>query len=431
MTSGPDKAMIYRRWAWLFLTLICAVSIIGIAVPAGLGWDFANFYDAGRRAAAGQYADLYSPLSAIDGRPPQGSTGFFGAPLSAFFYAPLAGFQPATALAVFKFQNVLALGTTFGLLLGFYRPFVSRSVLEPWRFTALFAFLCLIYQPFWTIFRVGGQTTPTVLLLLTMGLIAHTKGRFWTSAMCVLGAGLIKPSLAPAILLLGCVSGVAYLWRTAALWTATGALSLLIMGWPVHAVFLENMIYRSQLKYSWFYNSSLEVLFITLREYFGQAAATGVLNLTLISVTYALRGAVVLTLLWLALRARRAPVVAAARRHLEFSLMMVFYIVWSPTLYEHYLSLLFPFLVYVVATNNHFSRQALVLVALIFIFAIGQNLIFINWIRYGFELNSLPELVGIALFKSAPVSLTMVLLWLHGRELIQSHSAPEWMRYEA
>lgn len=427
MVSPSDPTEIYRRWTWVFISLIGAGCIVGIAVPAGLGWDFANFYDAGRRIAAGQFADLYNPQSQIGGKPAQGITGFFGAPLSAVFYVPFALFPPKTALVVFKIQNALAFAATFVLLLRFYRPFVSGTRLEQSRFTALFAFLFLIYQPFWTIFRVGGQTTPTVLLILVVGLIAHTKGRFWASSLCVVLAALIKPSLAPAVVLLACIAGLAFLWRMAVLWAGAAALSVLLLGWPVHASFVDLMLRSSQWEYSWYYNSSLYIAIDIMR----QAAGTGVLRTVLLALTYGLKAAVVLTLLSIAWQARLEPWTAGARRHLSFILMMVFYLVWSPTVYEHYLSLLFPFLIYVIASHTYFSRQALLLIALIFFFSIGQNLILINWVRHGFQIDSLPELVAAGLFKSAPLVLTMVLFWRHTDELLHSHEAPAWTRFAA
>jgi hypothetical protein len=96
--------------------------------------------------------------------------------------------------------------------------------------------------------------------------------------------------------------------------------------------------------------------------------------------------------------------------------------------WEHYLALLFPLLIYVVAARGHFSPPAIAVVALIFVLSVGQNLILINWVRYGFQIDSLPELVGVALVKSAPLLLTMVLLWRHAGELLQSHAAPAWSR---
>ena len=407
-----------RRWTSGFIVAIVIGCLIGIIVPAGLGWDFANFYDAGRRVVAGQAADLYNPQSAIAGQPPQGSTGFFGTPLSAFFYVPLAFFSAKTALILFKIENVLAFAAVFTLLLRFYRRLVAGTPLEQSRFTAIFAFLFLIFQPFWTIFRVGGQTTPTMLLILSAGLIAHTSGRFWPSALSVVLAALIKPSFAPAVVFIALVSEWAFTWRMALLWLLAAGLSLLLLGWPVHIAFVNQMIESLGWVYSWYYNSSIYVWLDILRT-----------RVPLVIVlTYALKTSVVLTLAWFGWQARRASWTASARRHLCFLLMLVFYLVFSPTVYEHYLSLLFPFLIFIVASASSFSRQALTLVAVIFALSIAQNLILINWVRYGFEIDSLAELLFVALVKGAPLILTMVLLWRHRDEVLQSHATPAWGR---
>jgi hypothetical protein len=202
------------------------------------------------------------------------------------------------------------------------------------------------------------------------------------------------------------------------LWMSAAALSLLTLGWPVHVSFVNQMLESLGWEYSWYYNSSIYVWLDILRTR----------TPLVIILTYALKTAVVLTLAWFAWQARRANWTAGARRHLCFLLMMVFYLVFSPTVYEHYLSLLFPFLIFIVASSSAFSRQALALVATIFAFSIAQNLILINWVRYGFDIDSLPELLVVALVKGAPLLLTMVLLWRHRHEVLQSHAAPAWGR---
>jgi hypothetical protein len=63
------------------------------------------------------------------------------------------------------------------------------------------------------------------------------------------------------------------------------------------------------------------------------------------------------------------------------------------------------------------------MIAMIFFFSMGQNLIVVNWVRYGFAIDSLPELLFVALVKSAPLLLTMGVLWRHAGEVLQSHAA--------
>src|SRR5262249_27943151 len=193
------------------LILLLAGAVIGIAVPAGPGWDFANFYDTGARVAAGQLRDIYDPSTPIRGASPQGTMAFWGAPLSAIFYTPLGWLAPGTALILFKVQNTLAYFAALVLLYVHTRRFAGDSPEAQSRFGALFAFLALIYQPFWTVYRVGGQTTPTIVFLLTVGLLTHTAGkRLWT-VLCLMAIVLIKPAFLPILGILVLVSGVRFL----------------------------------------------------------------------------------------------------------------------------------------------------------------------------------------------------------------------------
>jgi hypothetical protein len=67
------------------------------------------------------------------------------------------------------------------------------------------------------------------------------------------------------------------------------------------------------------------------------------------------------------------------------------------------------------------------LIGTIFLFGMGQNLIFINILRAAHDFDSLSELVLIGLFKSAPLLLTLVFLWRHYGELFQSYASEQWV----
>lgn len=73
-----DRRLNTLRWlTQLSIGLIVVGCAVAVAVPAGHRWDFANFYDAGRRVAAGRIQDLYLAGSPIDGGPPQGVMAFW------------------------------------------------------------------------------------------------------------------------------------------------------------------------------------------------------------------------------------------------------------------------------------------------------------------------------------------------------------------
>jgi hypothetical protein len=416
----------YRRWTRACGALIVAMSLVGILVPAGLGWDFANFYDAGRRVAAGESANLYQPHSLIAGQPPQGTTGFYGTPISALFYLPISGARPTVALVLFKVANVAAFFATFVLLFRFYAPFAGSAPEARWAFAAWLSLLCLLYQPFWTVFRVGGQTTPFVLLAAAVALRCHVRGQFWGSAACLVVAALIKPSLAPPLLFLMLISGLAFFWRTAAVLAASGVLSLALLGWPVHLAFLDLMRHGSQLTYAWYYNSSLFILPDNLRTGLGPRATMGVYPAVLAALAWALRALAVATAAAPVVRSRVAHLSAAARRHIAIQMAFVLFLLLSLTVWEHYLSLLFPLLAYLIAVRRDLRRGAIALVAAIVVLAVGQNLILVNWLRAHVAFDSLTMLLTIALLKSGPLTLTVVLLWRYGRDLVATHRSPAW-----
>jgi hypothetical protein len=428
--QDPDRQRLatVRRLTGIIIVLIAAGCAVGVAVPAGHGWDFANFYDAGRRVATGQVQDLYTPGSPIAGAPPQGVMAFWGTPISAALYVPMGWFPPPVALALFKIQNVAAYAASLGLLFVFYRRFVPESPVARAQFGALFAFLCLIYQPFWTVFRVGGQTTPTVLLLFVLALVWHTRSRFWASAFCVVLAGILKPALAPALALLLCVSGVAFFTKAIVLLAAAGALSLVTMGWPAHTAFIGLMLGGVRDTFPWHLNSSLYVLIEHLRLGLGPRGETGFLRMLLAALPTGLKLVLLGTFAYLFFQSRRYQWSEAARRHFHMLLAILFFVLWSRTLWDHYLALLFIPLIYVVATRHYFSRGAMALVAGIFLLSIGQNLVLTEVLRTRLTLESLGSLLAIAVFKTGPLVLTLVLLWRHSHGLLRSHASPAWER---
>ena len=127
MPDSEQQVPRNRRLTVAAVLLIAIGNIVGIVVPAGAGWDIANFYDTGRRVAAGEVGNLYDPGTPIAGQPPQGELGFYGTPLSAYLFVPLAGLSPRWALVAFKVENAAALLLALGLLFTFHRRLVDQS----------------------------------------------------------------------------------------------------------------------------------------------------------------------------------------------------------------------------------------------------------------------------------------------------------------
>ena len=238
---------------------------MGIIVPAGLGWDFANFYDAGRRILAGQVSDLYSPRTPIDGQSPLSIQGFWGAPLSAFLYVPFALVSPAVGLVLFKIQTAIFSLAALILLYRHCQQFTQETAANAGRYAAVFALMALAYQPLWTAFRTGGQTTPFVFFLLVLTLRALAVDRPRTATLCFAAAVMVKPVLISAVVFFVVAGGFRYVRDMTEVFVMAALVSIGTMGWEVHARFVELMLTGMGWSVGWFYNSGLDVVFENLR----------------------------------------------------------------------------------------------------------------------------------------------------------------------
>lgn len=415
------RATHYRMLSGAIVAAILAGCVVGILVPAGLGWDFANFYDAGHRVAAGQVDDLYQQHRPIEGRPPQGEMRFWSAPLSAALLAPLGWLSPETALVAFKVQNTLALLIALAVLYRHYRRFAGWT--DEWTFAALFASLCLIYQPFWTIFRVGGQTTPTVFLLLVLALLGFTASRFFVTAALLVAVAMIKPTFAPMLVFLAVVGGMAFARALVLMLAAAGLLSIALMGWPVHREFLNVLLEGGQMSRAWLYNSSLYVPL----ENFRLIAAPGSAGArALAGLEWLLRIAVIALFVVMFRASHRQEWPQAARRHFEFLMALCFWLLASQLIWEHYLAALFVPLGYFVARRDAFSRSVRILVAAIFALAIGQNLILVQYVSARLQPETTFTLAVAGLLKAGPLVLLLVLLSWFQREIFASYRSSVW-----
>lgn len=422
VSQGGDAGRFYRRVTYFLLAIIVLAALVGIVVPAGLGWDFANFYDTGRRAAALQIADIYKPDTLIAGVKPQGAMPFWGAPISAFFYAPLSLFSPEVALFLFKFQNTAAYFLALWLLYPQLRRLVEPSPEAQWKFSALYAGAILVFQPFWAIYRIGGQSMPTVFLLLTIALVYHTKGRTDVSANSLFLALLIKPGFVFVLLPLCLVSGWKFLRSLAFTSIAVGVVSILLLGWDIHMEFLQVMVQGLKNAYPWLYNSSLYVQAENLR-----LLANPPVDIRLLAVPMMLvKLAMVLLFGWFYWISRKELWSMAARLHFDFLMAVTFCLMFSQTVWEHYLTALFLLLIYLVTVARRFSFNALVLLGAIFFTSLMQNIIVVNVLNSHFRFDSIPELIAIGLLKSCPLWLTILFLILHQKEFFQSFSMPQW-----
>ncbi len=395
----------WTRWTLLWVGLIVAGSVAGIVLPAGIGWDFGNFYDAGRKVLAGELANLYVPGVPIGGEPPTVPIRFWGTPLSAFAYAPFAALPPYAALVAFKLATAAALFASLLLIHGdasrFLPPDFPRA-----RFTAWFAFAALVFQPLWTVYRVGGQTTPWVLLLVALALRFMTREQYGRAAAALVIGVAIKPAFAPALALLFLISGRRFALATLGAGVAAAGLSVLIAGWPLHAEFIDLMRRGATTQFSpWYYNSAPAIL---VNDYplLADPPAESLYR----AAGMLLRVALLAGFGWVLYRIHATRLPAPSRRHLQLLVAFCFSLLIARVSWEHYLMLLFPLLAVLIAAAPSLPRGAVRLVTGIVAFGAFQNIVLINFVRSSWSPGSALELLAIGLIKSAPLLLTFVLL---------------------
>jgi len=182
------------------------------------------------------------------------------------------------------------------------------------------------------------------------------------------------------------------------------------------------MARASQTSYPWFYNSSIYVIADNLKL-LGEAAGQSVL-LKISTIIVKVTSLALCVYLLAKSRTTRLP--KAAVRHFDFLTAIVFCLLVSQTVWEHYLVALFPMLVYIAASRRHFGRGGLALAGGIFILAAWQNLILINFLSANFHFTTVPQLVLIGLCKSAPLWLTAIFMWRHHKDVFNSYADPAW-----
>ncbi len=410
------------------LSLIATGCLIGILVPAGLGWDFGNFYNAGHLVATGHVANLYRADSTVPGEPGKGAMRFWGAPLTAALFAPLAWLRPEAALIVFKVQNVAALFVALALLFRHGLTLAAHDRATRASFPAVFATMALLYQPFWTVFRVGGQTTPTVLLMLVIALFCFTGSRLRTAALLLMGATMIKPTLVVMLLFLACIGGTQVLGALLLAATLLGLVSVAALGLPIHVQFLRVAIEGSQLARPWQFNSSLYVPVENLRLVALTSTTSPRAATALLGLVWVLKFLVVAMFVLIVRQSHRQTWPLPARRHFEFLMGICFWLLVSQTVWEHYLALLFLPLAYIVARRSMFPVRARQLVAAIVFLSVGQNLILMEFLWTHFDIQTVGALIAIGLVKAGPLLLTLILLWHYRHALFATYTNPAWAR---
>jgi hypothetical protein len=419
MTEARARSV--ARTATALLALGCA---LGIALPAGLGWDFANFYDTGRRVAAGQLADIYDASTLIAGEAPSTKLDFYGAPLSAFLYAPLGVLPPHAALVAFKLAGTAALWAALWLLYREGRARLGGDSAALARYAARFALAALLFQPFWTIYRVGGQTTPFAFLLLTLGLLAHLRGRVAWAALGFGVAVLLKPAFLIAYAALGLLAGPRFIGAALLHGAWLGALSLALCGLPLHEEFLAKMLASAGRVARWTSNSSLWIVPNEIAWWLAPASTESIALLR--ALVLPLQAALAAGLGALAWWTHRTELPAPARTHHQWTLALVFFLLFAQTAWEHYLSVLFLPIAFWLASWDDAAPAVRRGVAALVVVSVAQNIVFTLSLARAIDGLGLPALLPALALKVAPVLLMAWLLARHRADWAATYRRVRW-----
>jgi hypothetical protein len=129
------------------------------------------------------------------------------------------------------------------------------------------------------------------------------------------------------------------------------------------------------------------------------------------------------------IEARRRDWRRPASDHFRVVTAITFFLMISQTVWEHYLSFLFPLVTYCLAMRPVFGVGFNRVVVAMVLLSIGQNLVIVNAVSNTFELESLPTLLAIGLIKSGPLLGTAVLFTWYRRELLDSYADRAWLAF--
>jgi Glycosyltransferase family 87 len=408
---------------WVACALIAVIVVYGTLRPWGIGLDFANFYDAGSKAALGEFAGLYDSQSLIGGKPPLSNMAFFSAPITSYLYAPMASLPPKSAVLLFKLVGTASM--VIGLVLLYRQSRAVATVGDPDLF-ALFAVAAFLFQPFWTIYRVGGQTTPVVFLLLVIAHGLFLRARGTAAALVLAAAVLVKPAFAPLAVLVFVMADNRFRLTALAAGVLVGALSLAMFGWALHMAFLDRIASESSSLLEPWKNSSpfswIGAAFTPPGDYAVKTTASP----TLTRAVLALRVVTALALLWTLRWQLRRPLAVAARRHAVYVTGLLLIVVLSPVIWAHYLTILFIPVAFLIAGRDALGRGVQIALGVAVAMSLFQNLIFSRQMEDLTGFDQWSEIVAIAAIRSAP-ALLIVCIWLFGRQSIARFlDRPEW-----
>lgn len=410
---------------WLAVALLLAATAVGVFNFRNIKYDFANFYDAGQKARAGEFAALYDPMAQIAGRDPFGNMSFASAPLTSYLYVPLTVLEPRPAVIAFKLAGAAAQLLALALLFRETRGLAGSDPAHRRAYLAVFAWSALLFQPLYSWLFVGGQTTPFVFLLLVSAWMALLRGRDGLAALAMAAAVVIKPAFAPAaVLVFVATSNRFRIWALAA-GAGFVALSLTTLGPDVNLAFIDMVLNKAQEGNTPGQNSNpFAWVGPLLARPDGFPSGPGPAGGMLVSLGLKL-GTAALILALLAGQIR-AGLSRQAERHAVFAAAILLVIVLSPVVWSHYLSVLFlPFAV-LIALRRHLPGWAAILFAAILVLAVPQNFLVLMRLQREIPFDTPAVVLAVTFLKSLPALLAVIGVIALRRPILSALADPAW-----
>lgn len=394
--------------SWAFMILILVILAHGIFAPRGLYLDFANFFDAGQKVAAGELVNLYDEFAQIGGNAPYGNMRFFGTPISAYAYAPLAAFPPNLAAIIFKVFSTICILS--GLFIFYRRLTVNVTEEERSSFFWLFCAAAFLFHPFWTVMQVGGQSSAAAFLGLVVGLHAYEKGNDWTAALALSIVIGLKPLFVAVAILLFLLSTGRFRIAIVVCGIIGLVLSLAAMGWPLHEQFLHTALSEG--------GQAPERTNSHILAWLGPLLYSDENANTFSTVRMAASAALVFLLMAITIVARNMRQNDAAARYFTFLMCTLAALAISPTVWGHYLMFLFVPIALVISAWARLPKGVVLLVALAILVAPFQNLLVFNQF---WKLPIASEgwfALSMAAIRSLPMLFTTLAILIYARSIL-------------
>ena len=409
VTVLRNKRLIF----WLLVALL-AIRVTGhVSSPAGLNWDFTGFYNTGARVFQGEIQNIYKQESPIAGKPRELTKPFeyVGFPLSAYLFAPLGLFSTRVGLLVFKVVCAACYGLGLFLL---YRHFHTHT-LPGWNMELqlnCFLFLCLVFEPFWRVFPVGGQSTPFAFLMLVMFLSAYVKSRLAAAALFLSVAILVKPFLGPVVYVFLLARDWKFLMWLTGTFTLEGSLSLSLVGPGLHWEWIRIVLQESQRwSMAWWYNCSILGFAANFWRYLQPLRSAEIVPPALFVIQIVFRSFLVLFFARLVQKVRTTSAPELPKKHSYVLLGIVLSLFIPGIVWEHYLVFLIIPLLYLISYRQDIPRGAQTVTVLILLLTLRANQLFARSLSVRFMyINSFWETLLVSSYGSGALILTLLLL---------------------